>query len=371
MLGRDTFDGMLREDPQNDIAKYNLAALSHKVGDAIRQIEAITATSLPYYERSLELRESLRDQEQYSKDLTRDRVNQALANSYLKQLEIRLLLGAPAHAYEFYRKYSEIYPNYQHEAFPLFAGDVHLHLGRTDDAQKWYERALAQSRSRITGAPNLARRFLAESLGKLGDLQLQLGDSDSAIGYYQQCFEAQAELVRTDPENSDAVLKLALAEYRLGSVSLALKNPENAAGHFGAARDLAGSESAKDPTNAYKQVQHFLALARCGEHQQAAQMAGALHERVAADPGMLFYVASCYAICASVSGSDSASSGADNKSLREIYATRAIDTLRQAVAHGYKDHYALEHDPDLQSVRDHADLVTLIESLKHEQVHKL
>jgi hypothetical protein len=54
----------------------------------------------------------------------------------------------------------------------------------------------------------------------------------------------------------------------------------------------------------------------------------------------------------------------DNTTLKERYANRALDLLRQAVQKGYKDVAHMKKDTDLDPLRQRADFQQLIRELE-------
>src|SRR5262249_39145125 len=103
-------------------------------------------------------------------------------------------------------------------------------------------------------------------------------------------------------------------------------------------------------------AQHDLmtTMARCGEHRQAADLAERARREASDDPGTLFAVACCRAVCGGGVGQDKpvGELTADDSRLRDHYAGLAVDALRQAVARGYRDVVSLETDPDFDPIRD-------------------
>jgi hypothetical protein len=100
----------------------------------------------------------------------------------------------------------------------------------------------------------------------------------------------------------------------------------------------------------------MISLARCGEHERAADMADRIRKGAASDPGSLVDVACTFAVC---SGAVAANEG----QLRERYAERALEALRQAVAQGYRDVINLETEPDLDALRDRPEFQAILTDL--------
>jgi hypothetical protein len=110
----------------------------------------------------------------------------------------------------------------------------------------------------------------------------------------------------------------------------------------------------------------MLALARCGQHARAAELADSLRKATAGDPMFLFSAACGYALAipAVANKKDNDQLTAEQRALQQQYAAKAIATLREAVAKGFDDPVTLETDPDLAPLQDNADLKALIAKLK-------
>jgi hypothetical protein len=89
---------------------------------------------------------------------------------------------------------------------------------------------------------------------------------------------------------------------------------------------------------------------RTAEAVQEAEQAAATKQ-----PAMLYGAAR---VCALASAA-----AKDNAKLREQYAARAVELLRQAAAKGYKDIEHLKKDDDFKPLRDRADYKTLLNEL--------
>src|SRR5262249_43574403 len=142
---------------------------------------------------------------------------------------------------------------------------------------------------------------------------------------------------------------------------LALGDPKAALEDYRRGLEHRRALAEADPNNAFRQGSLMFALARCGRHGEAAAIADKLRERAAADPGMLFYAACGYALCAGALD-DPATGGSPEA--RGRYGDRAVEVLGQAIRAGYRDVVALETDPDLTPIRKDPAFVALIERLR-------
>lgn len=127
---------------------------------------------------------------------------------------------------------------------------------------------------------------------------------------------------------------------------------EKAQEEFQLSRMLRAPGNADSP-NIKSEMEWMLALARCGEHAQATELAETMLTETSPDNELLLSVTRCYAL--------SADAVPDQAQLVELYTQKALETLRPALNAGYKDFFTLEVDPDLDSLRDnpaYRDLIT-------------
>src|SRR5262249_53717169 len=92
----------------------------------------------------------------------------------------------------------------------------------------------------------------------------------------------------------------------------------------------------------YKRMKLIAGLARCGQHQRAAEIAEKLRAGTA-DSELLFEAACGYALCAAAVPGE--------PGLRRSYTDQALGALQEAVTKGYKDAVWIETDPDLDPIR--------------------
>ena len=100
----------------------------------------------------------------------------------------------------------------------------------------------------------------------------------------------------------------------------------------------------------------MVALARCGEHAEAARIAEHLVSSPPKDEYLYFQAACGYALASQ------AASG--NDALVSRYQSAAFDCLRQGKKHGWNDPTTLEIDPDLEPIREDSRFRALLEEFK-------
>src|SRR5262249_38722119 len=141
----------------------------------------------------------------------------------------------------------------------------------------------------------------------------------------------------------------------------ALKNEEKgiAEKKFRECLEIRQSLLKADPGNFYRQDEVMLALARCGEHHEAAAIARDFESRAQNDKRLeaqfLFFRRAPFgfALCADavVQSPAGAPPPLTAHKQRQEYLGRAIDLLEKAVALGYNDVDELRRDPDFDPLR--------------------
>ncbi len=112
-----------------------------------------------------------------------------------------------------------------------------------------------------------------------------------------------------------------------------------------------------EPNAKLPRVDLMLALARCGDHPEAARMAGELIASPPRESNIYFQAACGYALSAgAVKDKD--------KALAKRYTASAIDCLRKGIQDGWSDLVSLETDPDLEPIRQAAEFQELLGEFK-------
>ncbi len=113
-------------------------------------------------------------------------------------------------------------------------GDVSLQLGQVQTAKGYFQDSLAIGKKRADDDPkdSKAQRDLSVSFTKLGDVSLQLGQVPAAQGYYQDSLAIHKKLADADPKDIQAQRDLAISFNNLGDVSLRLGQSPAAQGYY-------------------------------------------------------------------------------------------------------------------------------------------
>jgi hypothetical protein len=105
-------------------------------------------------------------------------------------------------------------------------------------------------------------------------------------------------------------------------------------------------------------------LVRLGEHAAAAA-AGEELARFGYKPADDSYQASCFlSLCVSLAEKDAKLPPPQRKALADTYAARAVQLLREAVAHGNKDVAQMKNDTNLDPLRERPDFKQLLAELE-------
>jgi tetratricopeptide (TPR) repeat protein len=167
-------------------------------------------------------------------------------------------------------------------------------------------------------------------------------DPAAARALHRQALKLIEDRAVADPANFDT--KRVLAETLYYEATTALHSGDAAAAAHGYRRCLEIRQAlASEPSIKMSQVDLMLALARCGEHAEAAKIAEALVSTPPRDEQLYFQSACGFALAASA---------ARDSALARTYTDKAIDCLRKGKARGWSDVASLETDPDLAPIRD-------------------
>jgi serine/threonine protein kinase/tetratricopeptide (TPR) repeat protein len=360
----DIFERLATNEPGNEQIPWNLAVTYDKMAQTSSEMEGDSEAALKYLTRSLELREALRKNIQ-TEAIKPARRQVGLAISFEKIASWSMENGDPARARDYARR-CLVEAEIALETDPKLAlagiciGDAHYflgqanaHLAKVDAARESYRECLNQRLQLVKDQPlNDAFKIgLGGIYDVMGDLEVELGNSAGAMESYKRSHEIYVQLNQKDAKDAEIRWYLGNSHYRMGTAEHILGHQDSARGHFLACLRLREDMEKSDPKNFQRQTELLLALARCGQSARAVDIAQSLQKRASRNPAILFIVACGYALC--IPGSDQGRSSAaqDQTAVRRGYAEKALEALRQAVAHGFKDIRELEASPDLEPLR--------------------
>jgi serine/threonine-protein kinase len=254
-------------------------------------------------------------------------------------------------------------------------GEVCLRLRDPEGARDYFDRSLElreELSSRTEGQADAAqttRRDVQLSLNRIGVMSLlQLNDPATARVYFERALEAFQQIAADDPNN--AVLKgdLALAYYFVATACLRSGDRGAADRHYRECLEIrrelmerAGGGDLRIP-----KINLMVALARCGEHEEAARLAASLIETPPSNPHDYFQAACGYALSAGAVARDrpAESFTSEEAALVRRYTDRAFAALRQALAAGWRSIVDLEIDPDLDPIRADPGFAPLLDEFR-------
>jgi serine/threonine-protein kinase len=253
---------------------------------------------------------------------------------FQEELEVRESLSEQAKgAFETRRELSGLYDQ---------LGRLSLELGNVPDGRKNYERAYnirkALAAEKPGHLPNL--RDLSRSLNSLGELCLVVqNDPASARTYYEKALDAFRKIHAVEPTTTHKA-DISFGCYFLATALLRLGEKDKAQALYRECLDIRRT-LAKGPEAKVSQINLAIALARCGEHAEAAQIARKLLS--SPENSMVFIEVACvFALCAGAT---------PEAALQRTYTGETLAAIRKGFADGWRDLERLRVDPDLDPVR--------------------
>jgi serine/threonine-protein kinase len=358
----DIFNRLIRERPQDDWSKFDAASSYDGLGEVGREIERDPAKLFDYYTRSLDLRKDLVAAVHSAAPGPFQR-RRSLAVSYIKLGMLALEVGDPARAAGYGKEALQasqaaaaLDPANGYDRRELLSGS-HLLLGKAAcrlgaeaQAREHYRVCAALRHEMVQADPlnALAKQELGRVQDALGDLELEYGHSPAAAESYVQARALFDALCHKDPGNPEFQWYRANADYHLGTARQLLGDASGAERHYRDCLQVRRRLQQEDPGNIQRRIELMLVQAQLLEHQPASRTAAEVRAYAPRHPGKLFSAACGYALC--VPAARAAAAG-DAGALGREYAAKALETLRQAIACGFKDRRALETAPDLQDIR--------------------
>ena len=238
-------------------------------------------------------------------------------------------------------------------------GHICLSQGDLDGARQHLQRSFEIREELAEDGPDNAanRRDIYRSYEDFGHIALlQLNDPKTARTYYQKAVDGFTAHLPLDPESAIYRGDVATAHYFLATALLRLGENDASMKSYRLCRDMR-RELAKDPKALTSRIDLMLALARCGEHAEAALIARSTIKKLPANAAGSYVEFACgLAICAG------AAEKLDPESAR-AYADEAIAAIRRGSQGGWRDVERLKVDPDLDAIRSRPDFQQLIKEL--------
>ncbi len=134
-------------------------------------------------------------------------------------------------------------------------GTIERLLGNLEAAREEFQTGHDKAKLLADAAPGNAdaQRDVGVGLSHLGDIALQLKQSEQALAYFLAKFEIDRRLAAAEPANMDLQRDLSVSCGQLGAVSLQLGRTEEAHGYHKQRLQISQTIAAADPTNTVSQ----------------------------------------------------------------------------------------------------------------------
>jgi eukaryotic-like serine/threonine-protein kinase len=292
-----------------------------------------------------------------------------LANSLGQFAGAELSLGRLAAARDFYREEIEVRESYspelksdlesRRELAGLYCqlAELHVRMGEREEAQGRCDQAFELRAQIAKEQPDFwpAQGDLGLSYNQLGIMQFPQGDdAKAARALHGKALDVFKKRADADPSDFDNKRMLAQTIYYEATCALASDDKGEADKGYRECLKIC-KELAFEPSAKMPQADLMLALARCGEHVEAAKIAEKLVAASPTDSRLYVQAARGYALAA-----NAVSSGNE----RRCYIDAAIKCLHGAKKNGWSDVASLETDTDLVLIRKEAGFVALIGEIR-------
>ncbi len=212
---------------------------------------------------------------------------------------------------------------------------------------------------------------LAAQYHVLSTLFMDTGQPDKARAPLQRAVAISEELVRSHPDVLDYHVLLANSYSRMARFENGRGRPQAVLVWYGKAIEKLQRALVIEPRHSQARwvlndlrIGRAVALAQTGDHAQAALCAEEMAGEEGLTPVDVYNVACVYSRCSEAAGKDTRLPPAGRTELREHYAGRAVETLRQAVARGFQNVVAIQTETDFIPLRQRADFKKLLQELE-------
>jgi serine/threonine protein kinase/tetratricopeptide (TPR) repeat protein len=250
--------------------------------------------------------------------------------------------------------------------------NVYLTQGWFEKGQKVLEEAQRFYDSLVRGRPDALpedRQSLARCITILGMAYRGQGQAEKAEATQQLALDMFEKLAREHPVAQEYAYNVGRCYSELGQTAKAAGRPDAAVARYDKAVAIlegvlgGGLRSARPPLLT-AQIQRAGARAVQGDHAQATAATEALARQADLNPGHLYDLACNFSMSATAAERDRKLSPADRARLQALYAARAVDFLRQAIAAGWRNPQHLKTDPDMEPLQAREDFRKLLAGLE-------
>jgi tetratricopeptide (TPR) repeat protein/tRNA A-37 threonylcarbamoyl transferase component Bud32 len=355
----------LAADPDNLVAQIGLGKVKRQLGFIALNSLGDTDLGQRYLGKAVEIHRGC-----LAKQPEADACKSELANSLGQLAASELLLGHLEKARALYAEEVSVRESFSPAAknelenrrelsgqYERLA-ELNFRMGAVEEGRRHFDRCAELREDVLAEQPNLwpAVYDRARSFNNSGKMCFPWGhDAAAAREFHRKALDLIEKRAAADPTSLATKAMLAETIYYEAACALHAGDADGAAKGFRRCLEIRRA-LATDPKFKMPQVDLCVALARCGEHAQAARIA---HDLVATPPKdeHLYFQAACgYALAAG--------SAAGDASLAKQYGAAALDSLRKCIARGWNDVVSLETDPDLAPIRNNPEFQALVAELR-------
>ena len=355
----------VKDNPQNLERQILLAKSRRQLGFIAMTRLGDTATAQSYFRQAIEIDraclEKQPDNDKYKIDLANSLGQLAMSEKQLGHLEAaRELFAEEEKVRESLSLLFAEIDEHRRQLAGMYEqiGDLKIRMNQPDESRRCYDRSTEIRQQVLARHPGEWQCILdlALSYNNGGMMRYPQGkDPAAARVYHRKALDLIEARVKSDPSNLETRAALARTLYYDATCALHSGDLAGAAAEYRRCLDL--RKSMVDEKSAkYPQVDLMVALARCGEHAEAAKIAHALAAAPPTNENFYYQAACGYSIAAGCVGND--------KALAERYTSAAIASLQKAKKAGWNDAYTLEIEPDLDTVHSDPRFRALIEEMR-------
>jgi serine/threonine protein kinase/Tfp pilus assembly protein PilF len=242
-------------------------------------------------------------------------------------------------------------------------GSAQARLHDSTKAVESYARAVELQTEVVRGAPaeKQSKRFLAIGYNNLGLEQGHQKDSAAAEDSFRNALELQRGLVNQDPHDVELRCTLGGMYNNLGTVQEELKRKADSLKAYEQAVEYQKQALSQAPGNvrfreylSRQYINYARVLRETGHYDEALRITLARRELWPSDPEYLFSVAQVLAVAAGDRGLKSA-----RGPIAADYSDRAVETLKQAIAAGWKPKPNSDWTKSFSAIKNRPDFLAL------------
>ncbi len=354
-----------RDNPDNLDRQIMLAKSRRQLGFIAMTRLGDTATAQSYFRQAIEIDRACLlkqpDNDKYKIDLANSLGQLAMSEKQLGHLEAaRDLFAEEEKVRESFSLFFAEIDEHRRQLAGMYEqiGELKIRMNQSEEGRRCYDRSTEIRQQVLAQHPGEWQCIydLALSCNNAAMLRYPQGAEPAAARvYHRKALDLIEARVKIDPSNVETKAALARTLYYDATCALHSGDAAGAAAEYRRCLEL--RKSMVDEKGAkYPQVDLMVALARCGEHAEAAKIADVLAATPPTNENFYYQAACGYSIAAGCVGND--------KAVAERYTSASIASLRKAKDAGWNDAFTLLTDPDLETVQSDPRFRALIEEMR-------